>query len=76
MKKRYSKIQNPACRGQAGRRRLDGGETFIFCAAENANESLLLRQKKDLVARQGLFSTKCAFQRVKFASQVKLSYGQ
>ena len=34
---------NPSCRGQLGRRRLDGGETIIFCVAENANESLTLR---------------------------------
>jgi hypothetical protein len=34
---------NPSCRWQLGRRQLDGGETIIFCAAENANESLTLR---------------------------------
>ena len=36
--------QNPSCQWQLGRRRLDDGETSIFCAAENANESLTLRK--------------------------------
>ena len=33
--------QNPSCRGQLGRRQLDGGESFIFAKGENANESLI-----------------------------------
>ena len=41
---------DPSCRGQLGRRRLDGGETTIFCAAENANESLLLHPNTYLLA--------------------------
>jgi len=45
---------NPSCRWQLGRRQLDGGETIIFCVAENANESLLLRA----AYRAAIFSDK------------------
>jgi len=44
----------PSCRWQLGRCRLDGIETIIFCVAENANESLLLRA----AYRAAIFSDK------------------
>ena len=38
---------NPSCGGQLGRRQLDCGETSIFAKGENANESLILCQKRN-----------------------------
>ena len=45
-------------------------------ATHRGFESHSLRQKTTDSDRNLSFSTKCAFRRVKFASQVKLSYGQ
>ena len=43
---------NPSCRWQLGRRQLDGGETIIFAAGKNANESLILCQRITVILIQ------------------------